>query len=107
MKTTQLTTEDACYINKSNKNVPKTEETFHRNKTNSNRSNLRPGRTRTNHLAVRLAGFIARRMCCWLYPLILKTVVRKLSSCARESWSQRVFALCMREERTECLLAEW
>ena len=53
------------------------------------------------------SGFIARRMCCWLYPLFLKTVVRKLSSCARESWSQRAFALCMREERTECLLAGW
>jgi len=41
-----------CMIHKkSNKNVPKTERTSHRNKTTSIRSNLRSGCTRTNRTA--------------------------------------------------------
>jgi hypothetical protein len=46
-------------------------------------------------LAVRVAGSMARLICCGLYPLFLKMVVRNLSSWLRESWSQRALALCI------------
>jgi len=58
-------------------------------------------------LAVRVTGFIGRHICSWLYPLSLKVVVRNSSSGGRESWSQRALALCIREVRTDCLLAGW
>jgi hypothetical protein len=58
-------------------------------------------------LAVRVASSTARHICLGLYPLSLKTVVRNSSSWVRESWSQSALALCIREVRTDCLLAGW
>jgi len=52
-------------------------------------------------LVVCVAGVMAR-ICWWLYPLSLKTVVRNSSFWERESWSQRALALCIREVRTDC-----
>ena len=56
---------------------------------------------------VRGVGFMACPICWWLYALSLKTVVRKISSWVRESWSQRALALCIRDERTDFLLVGW
>ena len=58
-------------------------------------------------LAVRVAGSMVRPICSRLYPLSLKTVVRKSSSWVMESWSQRALALVIREARTDYLLVGW
>ena len=58
-------------------------------------------------LAIRVASSTARRICSGLYPLSLMTAVRNSSSWVRESWSQTALALCIREARTDCLLAGW
>ena len=56
---------------------------------------------------VRGVGFIALRICAGLYPFSLKTVVRESSTLVRESWSQGALAVCIRDERTDVLLAGW
>jgi hypothetical protein len=58
-------------------------------------------------LFVRVPGFMDRCICWWLYPFCLNTLVRRVSSGARDSLSHNAIALCTRDERTECLLAGW